>query len=105
LSYWIVSSDKVRALKVVLGNDLNESGKCKMATDIRQQLFRYLIADIFIVWKCLTNLERILVSGIYTKMSEKINVWSLYSLVLNFSEDGTTAVETCSGLIVLYIVL
>ena len=48
LSYRIVSSDKVRALmKVALNNGLNENGKCKMATDIRQQLCCYLTADIF----------------------------------------------------------
>jgi len=40
-----------------------------------------------------------LVYGIYTKMSEQIDVWSLYSFVLNFPEDGTNGVETCSGLI------
>jgi hypothetical protein len=27
LSYWIESSDKVRALKAVFSNDLNENGK------------------------------------------------------------------------------
>jgi len=54
----------------------------------KQQLFRYLTAHIFIVWKCLTNMERIFVSGIYTKMLEQIDVWSLYCFVLNLPEDG-----------------
>jgi hypothetical protein len=101
VSYWIVSSDKVRVLKVVFSNDLNESGKCKMATDIKQQLFRYLTADIFSLWKCLTDLEEILVFVIYTNMSEQDDVLSLYSFLLKLPEDGTTGVETYSGLIVL----
>ena len=39
-SNWIVSSHKVRALKVVL-NGLNENGKCKMVTGVKQQLCCY----------------------------------------------------------------
>jgi hypothetical protein len=99
LSYWIVSLDKVRALKVVLSNGSNEDGKCKMATGIKQQLRCYLPADIFSVWKCLTDLEKILVFGIYTKMWEQIEVLGLYSFVLKLPEDGTTAVETRRNLI------
>ena len=45
-SYWVVSSDKVRALKVVLSNGSNENGKFKMATDTKQQLCCYSTADL-----------------------------------------------------------
>ena len=65
-----MSSDKVRALKVVLRNDLNENGKCKMAADIKRQLCRYFTKDIFSVCgNVLTDLEEIWYFGIYTKMS------------------------------------
>jgi len=57
-----------------------------------------LTADMFSVWK-LTDLEDILLIGIYTKMSEQIDVWCLYSLVLKLAEKRTPGVETCSGLI------
>jgi hypothetical protein len=53
LSYRIISSDKVRALKVVLRNDLNEKGKCKMAYKHQaKKLCRCLTTGIFSVCVC-----------------------------------------------------
>jgi len=75
LSYWIISSDKVRALKVVLRNSLNENRKCKMAYRIKQKTlsfdYSHILCVCVCVWKC------------FNRFGGNLVFWNLHQNVLS----------------------